>query len=195
MTHKAKTKVDELRDVLKKKHDVEEAIQKKEEPQKESSCDDISEQIRIAEEEAKNHYDKLLRVMAEFENFKKRMGKEHEDQLKYANEKLLGEMLTPLDDLDRVHDHVPPDAPAELRKLAEGIEMAQKSLMNVLGHFGLKEVEAIGSEFDPARHEAISVVESDAHEPNHVIAVHRKGYWLNDRLLRPAMVTVSKGGL
>lgn len=197
---RTKTKVDELRDALKKKHDADEMIKnvesKTSQPDSAQSCeaqvDDLSSQIKAAEEEAHVHYDKLLRVMAEFENFKRRVSRESEEQLKYANEKLLTEMLAPLDDLDRVHDHIPPDAAPELKTLAEGIEMAQKSLMMVLGRFGLKEIPAFGEQFDPAKHEAIAVVESDAQEPNTVIAVHRKGYWLFERLLRPAMVTVAK---
>lgn len=197
---RTKTKVDELRDALKKKHDADEMIKNVESKTSQSdsvrSCeaqvDDLSSQIKAAEEEAHAHYDKLLRVMAEFENFKRRVSREGEEQLKYANEKLLTEMLAPLDDLDRVHDHVPPDAAPELKQLAEGIEMAQKSLMAVLGRFGLKEVPALGEQFDPAKHEAIAVVESDVQGPNTVIAIHRKGYWLFDRLLRPAMVTVAK---
>lgn len=201
MNKQQKTKVDELRDVLKKKQEAGQKAQKQA-PQnqpdaegakeKEGGADDLSEQIRAAEEEAKNHYDKLLRVMAEFENFKKRMGKEREDHFKYANEKLLTAILPTLDDFDRVLDHVPPDASPEVRQIAEGVALVQKSLATVLDNFGLKEVPALGEEFDPARHEAIAVVESDSHEPGHVMAIHRKGYWLADRLIRPAMVTVAK---
>lgn len=203
MTNPKKTKVDELREALKKKHDTEGAkaarqgAEKRPEtpsPSEENKegVDELAEQIRAAEEEAKSHYDKLLRVMAEFENFKRRIGKEREEQLKYANEKLLVELLPAIDDLDRVHDHIPPDAPDDVKKIAEGVGMVQKQLGAILGRFGLKEVPAIGEEFDPSKHEAIAVVESDAHEPGHVIAVHRKGYWLDDRLLRAAMVTVAK---
>ena len=152
----------------------------------------ISEQIRAAEEEAKQHYDKLLRVMAEFENFKKRMGKEQEDLTKYGNEKLLSELLPSLDDLDRVLEHVPRDASKEVRSFADGVALARKTLGKALEKFGLKEVAAEGELFDPTHHEAIAAVESEAREPGTVITVHRKGYWLFDRLLRPAMVTVSK---
>lgn len=202
--NKPKTKVDELKEALKKKNEAEAKLKQCEaaaaapiataptSAASEKSADDISEQIRAAEEEARGHYDKLLRVMAEFENFKKRMKKEHDEQLEYANHKLLTELLPGLDDLDRMLDHVPPDASNEVRQFADGIELARKSLLATLERFGLKEVPAIGEPFDPAKHEAIATVESDSCEPGHVLAVHRKGYWLGERLLRPAMVTVAK---
>ena len=183
MTKEPKTKVDELREALKRKTSNEAT---------ESSGDNLLEQIRAAEEEAHNHYDKLLRVMAEFENFKKRINREREEQIQYANEKLLTELLPPLDDLDRVLDHVPPDASEDVKKFVEGVELSRKTLLATLEKFGLKEVLAIGESFDPSRHEAIATIESEAHEPGNVVAVHRKGYWLGERLLRPAMVTVAK---
>jgi len=156
------------------------------------SADEISKEIEAAEEEAKKHYDKLLRVMAEFDNFKKRVSKEQEDLQRYGNEKLLGDLLPALDDLDRVLEHVPVDATEEVKNFASGVELARKSLGTTLEKFGLREVDASGEPFDPAQHEAIATVESEGHDPGMVVAVHRKGYWLNDRLLRPAMVTVSK---
>lgn len=162
------------------------------EEQKEPITEDFGAQLLAAEEEAKSHYDKLLRVMAEFENFKKRIAKESDEQFKYANEKLLKELLPTLDDLDRVLDHIPPDASEESKKIAEGVEIVRKSLLGALEKFGLKEVDAYDQIFDPIKHEAIATIESDAHEPGHVASVHRKGYWLQDRLLRPAMVTVAK---
>lgn len=199
MTHKQKTKVDELRDALKKKGDLEQHAntQKSHEPagagkNGDAAADELTAQIHAAEEEAKNHYDKLLRVMAEFENFKRRMGKEQEEQLKYSNEKLINELLPMIDDLDRVLDHVPPGASEETKAIADGVGLVRKSLLAALDRFGLKEVPAEGEPFDPSRHEAIAAIESEAHAPGNVVAVHRRGYWLFDRLLRPAMVTVSK---
>lgn len=192
MDQKQKTKVDELKEALKKKHDAEEAKAAGPAAPQDESSDELSRQIHAAEEEAKNHYDKLLRVMAEFENFKKRMTKEREEQFKYSNEKLLSELLPSLDDLDRVLDHVPPDATEEAKKIADGVGLVRKSLLSTLERFGLRQVESEDALFDPTHHEAIAAIESEAHDPGHVAAVHRKGYWLFDRLLRPAMVTVVK---
>ena len=155
--HHAKNKVDELRDALKKQREAGErpAASPPASPKEGGAPEvageraqgagaDLADEIRAAEEEAKNHYDKLLRVMAEFENFKRRMGKEQEEQLKYANEKLLAELLPSLDDLDRVLDHVAPDASEDARKIAEGVELVRKTLTAALGRYGLKEVPALG---------------------------------------------------
>lgn len=199
MTNKeTKTKVDELKEVLKKKSEARSKAEEREEievtakKEAKNSSEDIEIQIRQAEEEAKNHYDKLLRVMAEFENYKKRIVKEREEQFKFANEKLLTDMLPSIDDLDRVLDHVPLDAPEDVKKIADGVELVRKSLLQVLERYGLKEVKAQNEKFDPVHHEAIATIDSEGHEPGQVVAVHRKGYWLFDRLIRPAMVTVAK---
>jgi len=189
MTKKTKTKVDELKDAMKKKREAKEKAKVQAETE-----GDLGAQIRAAEEDAKQHYDKLLRVMAEFENFKKRMNKEREELVSYGNEKLLSDLLPTLDDLDRVLDHLPVDASEDVRQFVEGVELVRKSLLTTLEKYKLKEVAALGEEFDPSKHEAIAAVESDNHEPNTVMAVHRKGYWLGERLLRPAMVTVAKSG-
>ena len=142
-------------------------------------------------EESKQQKEKQLRILAEFENFKKRTSKEVQERGKYANDSLLGDLLPVLDDLDRVLDHVDPNASAEVKKLAEGVTLMQKNLCVMLAKFGLHEVKAQSEQFNPEQHEAISAVESEQ-DPDTVLAVHRKGYWLYERLLRPAMVTVAK---
>jgi molecular chaperone GrpE len=191
MEKKAKTKVDELRDTLQKRKDAP-GPQKKNEGETAAEFD-IQTELSQAEEEAKKHYDKLLHVLAEFENFKKRMGREKEELVKYGNEKLLLDLLPALDDLDRVLDHVPPDASDDVKKFAEGVELVRKSLISRLEKYNLKPIDAMGAKFNPSVHEAIATVESESAEPGTVIAVNRNGYMLCDRLLRPAMVTVSKG--
>ncbi len=197
MTKKPKTKVDELRETLKRQKETgaqaaAQHAEAPEAPERPEGASALEEQIRIAEREAKEHYDKLLRVMAEFENFKRRMTRERDELVQYGNEKLLSELLPALDDLDRVLDHIPPDASDDVRKIADGIALVRKSLASTLEKFGLKEVAAEGQPFDPNHHEAVGVIESEGHEPGSVITVHRKGYELKDRLLRPAMVTVAK---
>lgn len=152
----------------------------------------LEKHIKGVEEEAKKNHDKLLRVMAEFENFKKRIEKEKTEHLQYSNEKLLSELLPVLDDFDRILDHIPEDAPEEVRSIADGVEMVRKNMTAVLGKFGLAEVEALGQPFDPSIHEAISTTQNEQGDPDTVIEVHRKGYRMGDRLLRAAMVTVNK---
>jgi len=154
--------------------------------------DEVEMKLEAAQQEAADHKEKTLRVLAEFENFKKRMSRDVADQGKYANEKLLSELLPTLDNLDRVIDHVTPKASDEVKKIVDGVELVRKELLATLARFELKEVEAQGQVFDPNQHEAISVVESETAEPDTVLAIHRKGYWLDERLLRPALVTVVK---
>lgn len=192
MKNKPKTKVDELRDTLKKKKEVGEKSTSKKAVAEEAPGGENASKLKAAEEVANSCNDKLLRMMAEFENSKKRMAREHDDLIKYGNEKLLSELLPSLDDLDRVLDHVPEDASADAIKIADGIELVRKSLLSALAKFGLTEVPAEGKKFDPVHHEAVAAVESEAHDPGSVMAVHRKGYELFDRLLRPSMVTVAK---
>jgi molecular chaperone GrpE len=183
---KTTTKVDELKEAYRHRGHGKKA-RAAERPEKK-----LEEQIRSAEEEAKKHYDKLLRVMAEFENFKKRIQKEKTEHLQYSNEKLLADLLPVLDDFDRVLDHVPEDAPKEVQAIAQGVELVRKNMMTALEKYGLKEIEAMERPFDPAIHEAVATGTSEELGPDTVMDVHRKGYMLNDRLLRPAMVTVAK---
>jgi molecular chaperone GrpE len=165
---------------------------KVEEEQQQKPGEDLESQIRAAEEEAKNHFDKLLRVMAEFENFKKRMEREKSEHQQYSNEKVLTDMLPVLDDFDRVLEHIPKDHSEDVDNLAHGMELVRKNMLTALGKHGLHEVEAIGAPFDPNVHEAVSTAAAEDADSNTVIEVHRKGYTLGDRLLRPAMVTVSR---
>lgn len=160
--------------------------------EKETSEQDLEQQIRAAEEDAKQHYDKLLRVMAEFENFKKRMHKETSERLQYSTEKLLTDLLPVLDDFDRVLDHIPGKSSKEMLSLVEGVKLVQKNMLAALEKHGLKEVPALGQPFDPNIHEAISTTQDKKRKPDTVSSVHRKGYTMHDRLLRAAMVTVNK---
>lgn len=185
---KPTTKVDELREALERKKKAQER------PESDASGgDDLTAQIHAAEEEAKQHYDKLLRVMAEFENFKKRMAKETEDRVKYANEQLLDALLPTLDNLDRVLDHVPQDRDGDVTSIAEGVDLVRKGLWTQLEKFGLREVDVVGKMFDPSEHEALTMVDKPSQKAGAILEVHRRGYWLGDRLLRPALVTVAKG--
>jgi len=201
-----KTPVDKLKEMMNAKKVAEK--QRHKEPSKkqanreesapqeasQTSADDVLEQIRSAENEAKEHYDKLLRVMAEFENFKKRMEKEHLEQAKFSNQSLISEILPVLDDLDRAIEHIPQDAEGEVKALAEGVGMVQKHLLACLSKYGLCQVSSSpGTPFDPNTQEAVASVECKEHPEGTVAMEHRKGWMLHDRLIRPSMVSVSKG--
>ena len=184
-------KVEDLKEALEKKKQREE--KKSEETATVQELEnELESDLEAAKKEAKEHYDKLLRVMAEFENFKRRSEKEMQERIKFANERLLNELIPLLDDLDRVLEHIPESGEEDVKNIALGVELLRKSLLSTLGKFDLKVIDTIGEPFDPSKHEAVSTVESDELDEDAVASVHRKGYFLGDRLLRPAMVSVVK---
>jgi molecular chaperone GrpE len=196
MTKVPRTKVDEFKDALKAKKEAEVKVHeiKKEEMVKDSGeVEKLKKHIKELEEKTKECNDKMLRVAAEAENFKKRLTKEHTELAKYGHEKLVKELLPTLDDLDRVLEHCPHDAIPEVKAFVDGVELINKQYRSALAQFGLVEIVAAGQKFDPNIHEAVSHLPNADVPADNVMVVHRKGYMLNDRVLRPAMVSVSKG--
>jgi molecular chaperone GrpE len=150
----------------------------------------LQAQLEEKTQAAAGYYDQWLRLRAEFENFKKRMQKEKADFLKFGNESLLKAILPILDNLERAIEHgksVP-----ECSSLLDGVKMTHKQLSDTVEKFGLKTFPVQGEVFDPERHEAVYHQESDE-EANRVIGEMEKGYFFQERLLRPAKVIVSKG--
>jgi molecular chaperone GrpE len=185
-----RTKVDDLRDVLAQRKEQEATAQEDDAP-----GEALAERIRKAEEEANEHHEKLLRVMAEFDNFRKRSARESTDAIAFGNERLLKEMMVVLDHLDEALGRVPSgDAcPTEMQAFAEGIELTFRQFLSILKNFGFAEVPAeVGTPFDPSIHEGVGAVEGEEFAANHIVARQRRGYVLNGRLLRAAMVLVSK---
>ncbi len=130
----------------------------------------------------------LLRERAEIENQRKRLQRDLEQARKFANERLLGDLLPVCDSLERGLAIETADAKA----LREGMELTLKALLKVAEGNGLKAVDPVGQPFNPEQHQAVSMVEAPGAAPNTVVAVIQKGYVLNERLLRPALVTVAK---
>ena len=147
--------------------------------------------LAASQDEAKRNWDLYLRARADLENYRKRAQREKEDLGKFANEKILREILPVMDNLERALEHAGEDA-AGKEGLLEGVEMTLKQFSRVLETFGVQPVAAVGEPFDPARHEAMGQVESAEHPPNTVARELQRGYLLNDRLLRPALVMVAK---
>ena len=145
---------------------------------------------RELEAELSETHERVLRTAADAENFKKRLQREKEEQTRYANESLMRELLPVIDNLERALEHS--EAGADQGGLLEGLNMTLKGLLDTLTRFGCTPVEAAGKPFDPNFHEAVSQEESTDHEPNTVLRELQKGYMLKERLLRPAMVLVSK---
>jgi len=144
---------------------------------------ELEDQLRQAEE-------RVLRTAADAENFKKRLQREKEEQTRYANETFVRELLPVIDNLERALQHSATAPNQEV--LLEGVNMTLKGFIDTLARFGCTVLEAIGKTFDPNFHEAVSQEESSKVEPNTVLKELQKGYMLKERLLRPAMVIVSK---
>jgi len=158
-------------------------------------ADDIMKEmeakIEAAAQEAKDNHDRLLRVSADFENYKKRSAREMEGLRKFANESLIKEMLPVVDNLERAIDSSNNNGGTK-NSIVEGVDMTLMEILKILEKFGVKPIESLGETFDPGFHEAVMQQESEDHAENTVLQEFQKGYMINDRLLRPAMVVVSK---
>jgi molecular chaperone GrpE len=158
--------------------------------EKEKEIEELKKKLEEREKELKEHHDRLLRLAADFENYKKRASREKEEWTKFANEDLIRAMLPFIDNLERAVNHA--QTVKDTGVLIEGVRLTIQQILKTLNKFGLSTFESVGKPFDPAMHEAMLVVETDKHEPNQVVEEFQKGYVLNDRLLRPATVSVSK---
>ena len=133
--------------------------------------------------------DRLMRLAAEFENYKKRTSREWELLKNQANAGLLSEVLGVLDDLDRAFEH----SGDSIEHFRNGVVLIHSSLLDLLKRNGLREIESAGKPFDPQFHEAVAEMNSKNIEPGFVAEVILKGYLMNDQVIRPAKVVVSKG--
>lgn len=149
------------------------------------------EALAASQAEALKNWDLYLRARADLENYRKRAQREKEDLSRFANENLLREVLPVVDNLERALEHARQDDGGN-GGLLQGVEMTLGQLQRVLDKFGVTPLRSVGEPFDPARHEALGQVESTEHPPNTVVQELQRGYLLNDRLLRPAMVMVAK---
>jgi len=151
---------------------------------------ELQAQLAVKETEAAANWDKFVRERADLENYRKRTQREKEELIKYGNETLLMEILPAVDNMERALDHLDP---ANNDQVVVGIRMTLDMLVSALKKFGVTAVAAEkGGEFDSALHQAMGQVASDL-PANSIAEVFQKGYLLNERLLRPAMVMVSKG--
>ena len=152
-----------------------------------SALSSPEEKIKLLEEKLAEAEAQILYVKAEGENIRKRSIDDIDKARKFALERFSGELLSVKDSLDAalaVEN-------ANLESYKNGVELTQKQLINVFEKFGINEINALGEKFDPNQHQAISMVESEE-EPNKILTVLQKGYLLNERVIRPALVTVSK---
>jgi molecular chaperone GrpE len=141
---------------------------------------------------ADEHWERLLRVSADFENYKKRAAREKHEAARHANEALLEKLIPVLDNLDMALASAQGTPGRAAQSLQTGIDMVQQQLRNALKETGLEEVNALGQPFDPNLHEAVSQQETEDAPEGQVVQQLRKGYRLRERLLRPASVIVAK---
>ena len=156
-----------------------------------SAVEDLKKNIEEQKQLAQNNYEKFLRAYAELENYKKRTEKDRADNLKYANEELLRDLLPFIDNLQRAVDHASFEKSRNPEALMEGVELTLRDLMRILEKHGLRPIESMGGQFDPNLHEAMMQVDSENHDPQTVVQEFQRGYVLKDRLLRPARVSVA----
>ncbi|MDQ1330957.1 MAG: molecular chaperone GrpE, partial [Thermodesulfobacteriota bacterium] len=150
----------------------------------------LEENLKKSAHESKETYDRLLRVSADFENYKKRTAREICEFRKYANESIISEMLNAVDNLERAISSS--SGNDKLNScFIEGVGMTLKEILKVFENYGVKPIESLCKTFDPNFHQAVMQQESNEHPENTVIAELQKGYMIHYRLLRPSMVVVS----
>ena len=152
---------------------------------------EMEARLESLEQEAKETHDRFLRVSAEFENYKKRATREMGDFRKFANESFVKAMLPVVDNLDRAIESSSNDKNTNT-SVVEGVNMTLGEILKVFEQFGVIPFESLGKTFDPGFHQAVMQEENEDYPDNTVLNELQKGYLIHDRLLRPAMVVVSK---
>ncbi len=167
-----------------------EAEESDENSQQNEEVTGLSHQLFEKNEELHALNDKYLRLAAEFDNYKRRVQRDQRDTIRFANEKLFKDLLPTLDNLERALQSGREQALIE--GLLEGVDLTYKHFLDTLQKMGMKPVASVGELFDPAKHQAVGQVESLTVPENVIVDEYQKGYFLHDRILRPAMVTVAK---
>lgn len=151
----------------------------------------LEEALAESRKEMEKNRDLYLRAVADLENYRKRAQREKEDLLRFGNENIIRELIPVLDNLERALEHARAGS-SESQGLLQGVEMTIDQFQKALEKFGARTFSALGEPFDPAFHDAMGQIETEDHPPNIVVQEMQKGCLLNDRLLRPAMVMVSR---
>lgn len=157
----------------------------------EQSADDLAVLLDQARAKADEHYEQMVRAHAELDNLKKRHARDLENAHKFALDKFVAELLGVWDSLELGYNAAQ-DESADLAKVVEGTELTLKMLGDAMAKFGVEQVDPLNQPFDPEFHQAMSMQPRDDVPPNTVVTVVQKGYLLNGRLVRPAMVMVSQ---
>jgi molecular chaperone GrpE len=195
---KRKKEVDDLTEELKKEEaELEEDTVEPEdeilqEPVEEETCveDEKEDELKTTKKKLEEMNERYLRVQAEYANYRNRTEREKSDIYQRAGESIVKNLLEVKDNFERALSSVT-DEEKEL-SFYQGVEMVANQFGEILGDNGLKEIEAMGSPFDPNHHQAVMQMADEEAEPNHVIQVLQKGYQYGEKVLRPSMVVVSK---
>ncbi|MBR7553338.1 nucleotide exchange factor GrpE [Allobacillus sp. SKP8-2] len=165
-------------------------VENETEESRDANSEENQSELNQLKDENADLNDRLLRLQADFDNYKRRMKKEKEMDLKYKSQELATEIIPVLDNFERA---LQTGADQEnVASFVEGVEMVYQQLQQALEKVGVTEIEAEGKEFDPTIHQAVMQVEEDGYDSNQVIEVLQKGYQLKDRVIRPAMVKVNQ---
>jgi molecular chaperone GrpE len=161
------------------------------------ACTEVVTDLETLLAENADMRDKLLRTMAEMENLRRRTEREKSDTARYAISNFARDVLTIGDNLRRAVEHVPADAAAQdpaLKSLLEGVELTERELLNMMERHGVTRIEPLGQRFDPNQQQAMYEVPTTEVPDGTVVDIMQAGYTIGDRVLRPALVAVSKGG-
>lgn len=150
------------------------------------TLEDLQQQLAKKTAEAEENHNRILRVQADFDNFRRRTRQEKADLLNFAGEELITSMLPVLDNFERALSAAPKD------EFASGVEMIYRQLKDVLNNQGLETIPAVGEEFDPNYHDAVMQVDSAEHKENTIVQELRRGYILKGKVIRHTMVQVAK---
>jgi molecular chaperone GrpE len=173
------------------KVDISDQAEAETRPETENSEESIEQQLLEAQATIKDYWDQIIRLKAEMENSVKRASRDIENAHKYAVRKFVESLLPVLDSLELGQLAAEGDK-ADLSSIIEGSQMTMSMFVQALEKHGLKQIDPVGESFDPDQHQAISMIDDENAKSNTVISVMQKGFLLNDRLVRPAMVVVAK---
>ena len=154
---------------------------------REQEITSLKEQLKEKEETAEKYFDRMLRIQADLENYRKRVSKETEDYRKYSNLQLLKKLLDITDNFERALGSLPDDS-----ETRTGLTMIFEQIQGILREEGISPQDPLGEKFDPYHHEAEVVIETDEHPENTIIEVVRKGYSMGEKIIRPSVVRISK---
>ncbi len=154
--------------------------------------DQLMAELEIARKEAAHNLETAQRVQAEFENYRKRIARDHADAMKRAGERIVGHLLPVVDSLERAIDHV--TAGGDTDDLLSGVEMVHGQLLDVLAKEGVVQIDPFGEPFDTLKHQAVGQKEDPELPEGTVVEIYQKGYEMHGRVVRPASVVVATGG-